>query len=78
MSHYHDSDDLKILGEFQKLAPAERKRRIGQVIGSMEETTTGVNRLRAMERDGVLRWADYSGEAGKVTRAISIGGRSRV
>src|SRR5262249_31388682 len=25
MSHYHDSDDLKILGEFKKLAPAEFK-----------------------------------------------------
>jgi adenosylhomocysteinase len=40
----------------QKLAPGERKRRIAQVIGSMEETTTGVNRLRAMERDGVLQF----------------------
>src|SRR5881396_2966912 len=25
MSHYHDSDDLKVLGEFKKLAPAEFK-----------------------------------------------------
>jgi AhpD family alkylhydroperoxidase len=25
MSHYHDSDDLKILGEFKTLAPAEFK-----------------------------------------------------
>src|SRR6266545_4226781 len=25
MSHYHDSDDLKILGEFKRLAPAEFK-----------------------------------------------------
>src|SRR3984893_13930970 len=40
----------------QKLKPAERKRLIGQVIGSMEETTTGVNRLRAMEKDGVLKF----------------------
>jgi adenosylhomocysteinase len=40
----------------QKLSPAERKRVIGQVLGSMEETTTGVNRLRAMERDSVLRF----------------------
>jgi adenosylhomocysteinase len=40
----------------QKLSPAERQRVIGQVLGSMEETTTGVNRLRAMERDGVLRF----------------------
>jgi adenosylhomocysteinase len=40
----------------QKVPPAERQRRIGQVIGSMEETTTGVNRLRAMEKDGVLKF----------------------
>jgi adenosylhomocysteinase len=40
----------------QKLSKAERQRRIGQVVGSMEETTTGVNRLRAMERDGVLKF----------------------
>lgn len=40
----------------QKMPPAERQRLIAQVVGSMEETTTGVNRLRAMERDGVLRF----------------------
>jgi adenosylhomocysteinase len=40
----------------QKLSPAERQRRISQIIGSMEETTTGVNRLRAMEKDGVLKF----------------------
>src|SRR5439155_6225503 len=40
----------------QKLPPAERQRLIGQVVGSMEETTTGVNRLRAMEKDGVLKF----------------------
>jgi adenosylhomocysteinase len=40
----------------KKQSAAERQRRIGQVFGSMEETTTGVNRLRAMERDGVLRF----------------------
>jgi adenosylhomocysteinase len=40
----------------KKMSPAERKRRISQVVGSMEETTTGVNRLRAMERDGVLKF----------------------
>src|SRR5262245_53179403 len=40
----------------QKLSPTERQRRISQVLGSMEETTTGVNRLRAMERDGVLKF----------------------
>lgn len=40
----------------KKLPPAERQRLISQIAGSMEETTTGVNRLRAMERDGVLRF----------------------
>jgi len=40
----------------QKLPPAERQRRISLVVGSMEETTTGVNRLRAMETDGVLKF----------------------
>ncbi|MFO0876586.1 MAG: adenosylhomocysteinase [Gemmataceae bacterium] len=40
----------------QKLSPAERNRVISQVVGSMEETTTGVTRLRAMERDGVLKF----------------------
>jgi adenosylhomocysteinase len=40
----------------KKLSPAERQRRIGKIIGSMEETTTGVNRLRAMEKDGVLKF----------------------
>jgi adenosylhomocysteinase len=40
----------------QKMTPAERQRVITQVAGSMEETTTGVNRLRAMERDGVLKF----------------------
>src|SRR4051812_18055457 len=40
----------------QKKSPADRARIIGQVMGSMEETTTGVTRLRAMERDGVLQF----------------------
>src|SRR5262249_47891207 len=40
----------------KKMSAAERKRIIGQVIGSMEETTTGVNRLKAMARDGVLQF----------------------
>ena len=43
-------------GRGAKMSPAERQRVIGQVVGSMEETTTGVNRLRAMERDGVLKF----------------------
>src|SRR3954468_7406727 len=40
----------------QKKTPADRQRIINQVCGSMEETTTGVNRLRAMEKDGVLKF----------------------
>jgi adenosylhomocysteinase len=51
-------DDVKppVRAWAQKLSAAERQRRIGKVVGSMEETTTGVNRLRAMERDGVLKF----------------------
>jgi adenosylhomocysteinase len=40
----------------RKLTPHERANRFSQVIGSMEETTTGVIRLRAMEKDGVLKF----------------------
>jgi adenosylhomocysteinase len=39
----------------QGLSPAERAQVAGDVVASMEETTTGVIRLRAMEQDGVLR-----------------------
>ena len=39
-----------------KMSAAERKTCFDKVIGSMEETTTGVIRLRAMEKDGVLRF----------------------
>lgn len=38
------------------IPPAERSSRFANVIGSMEETTTGVIRLRAMEKDGVLKF----------------------
>ncbi len=38
------------------LGPAGREELIAGVLGSTEETTTGVIRLRAMERDGVLRF----------------------
>lgn len=34
---------------------SDRKELLDRVIGSMEETTTGVIRLRAMEKDGVLK-----------------------
>ncbi|HVN30367.1 MAG TPA: adenosylhomocysteinase [Thermoanaerobaculaceae bacterium] len=39
-----------------KLGEGGRKKLIAGVLGSTEETTTGVIRLRAMERDGVLRF----------------------
>src|SRR5213079_567535 len=40
----------------KKFTAEQRKARFDSVIGSMEETTTGVIRLRAMERDGVLKF----------------------
>jgi adenosylhomocysteinase len=39
-----------------KMSPAQRKTHFKNVLGSMEETTTGVIRLRAMEKDGVLQF----------------------
>lgn len=36
------------------MKPADREKLAKRVIGSMEETTTGIIRLRAMERDGVI------------------------
>jgi adenosylhomocysteinase len=51
-----DDVHVKVREWAKKKSPAERKRLISQVVGSMEETTTGVNRLRAMERDGVLKF----------------------
>jgi adenosylhomocysteinase len=38
-----------------RLSSTDRKELVASVIASMEETTTGVIRLRAMEKDGVLR-----------------------
>jgi adenosylhomocysteinase len=37
------------------LSTADRKSLVANVVASMEETTTGVIRLRAMEKDGVLK-----------------------
>jgi adenosylhomocysteinase len=51
-----DDVHAKVREWAKKLSPVERKRHLSQIIGSMEETTTGVNRLRAMERDGVLQF----------------------
>jgi adenosylhomocysteinase len=39
-----------------KLEKKDRQALVSGILGSMEETTTGVNRLRAMERDGVLKF----------------------
>jgi adenosylhomocysteinase len=49
-------DDLhaEVRGWAKTLTSAERKGVAANVIASMEETTTGVIRLRAMEKDGVL------------------------
>jgi adenosylhomocysteinase len=47
-------DEVQALA--RALGDAGRKRIIAGVLGSTEETTTGVIRLRAMERDGVLRF----------------------
>ena len=55
------------MGRFEKLEPslaawakglsdAERKELLNGVVGGMEETTTGVIRLKAMEKDHVLRF----------------------
>jgi adenosylhomocysteinase len=40
----------------KKFTAEQRKAKFDSVIGSMEETTTGVIRLRAMEKDGVLKF----------------------
>jgi len=40
----------------ERLGPRGQKALIAGILGSTEETTTGVIRLRAMERDGVLRF----------------------
>jgi adenosylhomocysteinase len=51
-----DDVHAKVREWAKKQSPAQRKRHLSQIIGSMEETTTGVNWLRAMERDGVLKF----------------------
>jgi adenosylhomocysteinase len=38
----------------------DRQDLAGNLVASMEETTTGVNRLRAMEKDGVLRFPVFA------------------
>ncbi|HHP51278.1 MAG TPA: adenosylhomocysteinase [Moorella mulderi] len=41
-------------GDLVSAVHGERRELIGHIIGGAEETTTGVRRLRAMEREGVL------------------------
>ena len=50
-------DDLhpEVRGWAQSLSASERTSLVEDVVASMEETTTGVIRLRAMEKDGVLK-----------------------
>lgn len=43
-------------GDLVNLLHTERKELSANVLGGCEETTTGIIRLRAMERDGVLRF----------------------
>ncbi|NPV71388.1 MAG: adenosylhomocysteinase [Firmicutes bacterium] len=43
-------------GDLVGLLHGEMSRHADQVLGGCEETTTGVKRLRSMERDGVLRF----------------------
>src|SRR5258708_2867530 len=47
-------DDLhdEVRGWAKTLSAADRTALVGDIIASMEETTTGVIRLRAMEKDG--------------------------
>ena len=45
----------EVRGWAEKLTAEERTGLVGNVVASMEETTTGVIRLRAMEKDGVLK-----------------------
>src|SRR4051794_2127618 len=45
-----------VLDWARKMTADQRKTKFDSVLGSMEETTTGVIRLRAMERDGVLKF----------------------
>ena len=52
-----DKDVDPVLREWAKtLSPSDRKALLDGIVGGTEETTTGVIRLRAMEKDGVLKF----------------------
>lgn len=46
----------KVRAWAETIPAAERANWFDKIVGSMEETTTGVIRLRAMEKDGVIRF----------------------
>jgi len=46
----------------ETLSAADRKALVAGVIGSTEETTTGVIRLKAMAKDGVLQFPVHRGQ----------------
>jgi adenosylhomocysteinase len=50
-----DDVHAEVRGWAKGLTSEERTGLVGNVVASMEETTTGVIRLRAMEKDGVLK-----------------------
>jgi adenosylhomocysteinase len=43
-------------GELSVAVHTEKKDLLGRIIGACEETTTGVHRYRAMEKDGILKY----------------------
>lgn len=51
-----DDVHLQVREWAKKMKKEDRQKLVSQIIGSMEETTTGINRLRAMEKDGVLKF----------------------
>lgn len=52
-----DADVDPVLRAWAKtLTPADRQKLLEGIVGGTEETTTGVIRLRAMEKDGVLKF----------------------
>ncbi|MEO8432844.1 MAG: adenosylhomocysteinase [Acidobacteriota bacterium] len=52
-----DADVDPVLREWAKtLSPKERQDLLSGIVGGTEETTTGVIRLKAMEKDGVLKF----------------------
>jgi adenosylhomocysteinase len=52
----HDDLEPPVRRWVETLSPAERRSLVSGVLGSTEETTTGVIRLKAMAKDGVLQF----------------------